>query len=214
VEATLRTPRRRSGRWTLFSGIALIAVGVLSFNAYANFSATTNYNQQMSTGTMTLTKANEASATKAYNLTGSDLAPGDTMQRGLLLTVGGTVSASALTVQGADAAPTDLDDGSGIDMTLKVDVCDQAWDETLHSGIPTYACAGSEQVVLAATDLGDVIASPQTLANTDLAGANHLRLTWELPAGAGNSFQNTALAHPSNTVTLTFTAPQRAATDK
>jgi hypothetical protein len=205
MEGTTTPKRRRTGRWTLVSGIALIAVGVLSFNAYANFTGTTSYNQSVSTGTLSLTKANEDSATKAYNLAGADLAPGDTMQRGLKLSVSGSISASDLTVSAADGTPTELDNGTGVDMQLRIDVCDQAYDETVNSNIPTYNCAGSEQEVLDDTDLGDLIATPATLANINLAGANHLMLTWTLPSGADNTFQGL-----TNTVSLTFSANQRA----
>ena len=159
MEAMIHSRRRRTGRWTLLSGIALVAVGVLSFNAYADFTGTTSFDQPASTGTMMLDKANEA--IKAYNLPGpGEMAPGDTMQRGLLLSVSGTVSASSITLAAADAAPTVLDDGVGIDMQLRVDVCDQAWDETLHQSntVPTYACAGNQHEVLGDTDLGDLIA--------------------------------------------------------
>ena len=106
MEVTARTPRRRPGRLTLMSGVALIAVGVLSFNAYANFSATQSYNQTVGTGTMTLALANETSATIAYNLSGSAVAPGDTMQRALRLTIGGTVATQSLSITAADSSRT------------------------------------------------------------------------------------------------------------
>ncbi len=205
-----RSARRRPGRWTLVSGIALIAVGVLSFNAYASFTATASYNQDVGSGTMSLTLANETSATINYNLAGSNLAPGDTMQRGLLLTFAGTVSASSLTLSAADSSSTALDDGTANGLTLTIQACSQKWDETVSGGIPTYACAGSTSSVMSATDVATVISTPQVLTtNLALGGANHLRLTWTLPAGAGNAFQNL-----SDTISLTLASNQRAATNK
>ena len=59
MEASTHTPRRRTPRWTLVSGVALIAIGVLSFNAYASFTATASYNQAVSSGTMSIVLANE-----------------------------------------------------------------------------------------------------------------------------------------------------------
>jgi hypothetical protein len=213
VEGTARITRRRPGRWTLISGVTLIAVGVLSFNAYASFSATANYNQNVSSGYMQLTLANESSATINYNLTGSNLAPGDTMQRGMLMTFAGTISAGTPTVSAADAAPTALTDGTANGLTLTIQKCSQAWDETdVGGGIPTYACAGSTSSVLAATAVSALIASPANLSNLNTGGANHVKLTWTFPSAANNTFNvNGGL---SDTITLTFSAPQRAATDK
>jgi hypothetical protein len=207
--------RRRTGRWTLLSGVALIAIGVLSFNAYASFTATASYNQAISSGYMQMTLANETSATINYNLAGQNLAPGDTMQRGLLLTIGGNIAAQNLKLQASDSSPTALDDGTANGLTLKIDECSQKWDETVSGGIPTYACAGTENDnVLAATSVHTVIVSQQSLDTThlNLGGANHLRLTWTFPAAADNTFN--VNGGYSDTISLTFSADQRAATNK
>jgi hypothetical protein len=212
MDATSHTPkRRRPGRLTLFSGIALIAVGVLSFNAYASFSATTSYDQDVSSGYMTMTLANDQ--TIAYDLGGSNLAPGDTMQRALDVNIGGNISATGVTLRAADASPTALDDGTPNGLTLTIQKCSQAWTETdTGGGIPTYACGGSTTSVLAATAVADVIAGDQTLSNFNLTGHTHLKLTWTFPSAADNTFNvNGGL---SNTIQLTFSAPQRTATNK
>ena len=201
----------RPGSRSLLAGLALIAVGVLSFNAYANFTATASYNQSVSTGTLSLTLANETSATVNYNLTGSNLAPGDTMQRGLLLTFAGTVSAQSLSITASDSSPTKLDDGTANGLTIKVESCSQKWDETVSGGIPTYACAGTTTTVVNTMTVASLISTGASNLTTGLAlgGANHLRLTWTLPSGADNTFQNL-----SDTISVTFTANQRAATNK
>ncbi len=211
MEATKRTLRRRPGRWTLLSGISLIAVGVLSFNAYANFSATASYNQAIGSGTMTLNLANETSATIAYNLSGTAIAPGDTMQRGLLLTVGGTVATQSISIT-ATASVSSLLDTDGTDgLTFTVDSCDQKYDETVSGGIPTYDCAGNETSVVAEEPVADLIGTGNATLTTglNLSGANHLRVTWALPSSAGNTFQNL-----NSTIAVTFTTNQRAGTDK
>ena len=212
MEATARIARRRMpGRWTLLSGISLIAVGVLSFNAYANFSATASYNQTIGSGTMTLALANESSATIAYNLAGSAIAPGDTMQRALLLTVGGTVATQSISVTATATTSSALDDGTANGLTFKVDACSQLWDETVSGGIPTYACAGSTTAVIASETVATLIGSGNANLTTglNLSGASHLKVTWTLPAGAGNTFQNL-----NSVVAVTFTTNQRAATNK
>ena len=210
MEATTHTPRRRTPRWTLVSGVALIAIGVLSFNAYASFTATASYNQSVSSGTMSLVLANEDAATINYNFAGSNLAPGDTMQRGLKLTFGGTVAAKDLTIGASDSAATALDDGTANGLTIQIDTCDQAWDETVNGGIPTYDCAGSQATVLSSRTVAALIATPATVSsNLTLNGANHLMVLWTLPSAADNAFQGL-----TDTISIDLQANQRDATDK
>jgi hypothetical protein len=213
VEVTARIARRRPGKWTLLSGISLIAVGVLSFNAYASFTATASYDQAITSGTMTLVLDDEDSATIAYNLAGSNLAAGDTMQRALSLTFGGTVTAQSLTLGASDdGSPTALVDGTANGMTIIIETCDQPWDETVNGGIPTYDCAGTDAVVLSSRTVDNLIDSDATLTganNLTLTGENHLRVTWTLPSAAGNAFQGL-----SDTVSLSMTSNQRNATNK
>jgi hypothetical protein len=215
----LKKIRRLPGRWTLVTGISLICVGVLSFNAYANFTATQTDAQTIGSGTMTLTRANEDSATIAYNLAGANLAPGDTMQRAIKLTVAGTVGASSLDVAAcatgtACAGANALFDDATNAVTLKIESCSTFWDEVVASSVPTYAVCdsgGTVTTVLATTSTKTLIASGSGHLTTglNLSGANHLKLTFTLPAAADNSFQNL-----NDTLTLTFSANQRAATNK
>ena len=210
MEATTHTPRRRTPRWTLVGGVALIAIGVLSFNAYASFTATASYNQSVSSGTMSLILANDDAATINYNLAGSNLAPGDTMQRGLKLTFGGTVSAKDLTISASDSSATALDDGTANGLTIQIDACSQAWNETVSGGIPTHACAGSQSTVLTSRTVAALIGTPATVsANLTLNGANHLMVLWTLPSAAGNAFQGL-----SDTISIGLQADQRNATNK
>jgi hypothetical protein len=213
MEPTARTSRCRPGRWTLISGVSLIAVGVLSFNAYASFSATASYNQDVTSGYMSLVIANEdAPATIAYDLDASNMAPGDTAQRAMKLTFAGTISAGTPTISITDNSPTIFTDGTANGLKLQIQACDQKWDETdAGGGIPTYACAGSTTAVLASTLVGD-LDTPTALSNLTTLGANHLKLIWLFPAGADNTF-NTGAGHVAD-LDVTFAAPQRAATDK
>jgi spore coat-associated protein N len=215
----LKKIRRLPGRWTLMTGLSLISVGVLSFNAYANFSATATDAQAITAGTMTLTPANENSATIAYSFAGTAVAPGDTMQRAIKLTVGGDVGASSIDITacatGAVCAGANalFDDATNA-VTLKVESCSTFWDEAVSGGIPTYSTCdsgGTVTTVLASTSTKTLIASGSGHLTTglNLSGANHLKLTFTLPSGADNSFQSL-----SDTLTLTFTANQRAATNK
>jgi hypothetical protein len=213
METTARTLRRRPGRWTLMSGVSLIAVGVLSFNAYASFSATATYNQDVTSGYMSLVIDDEdAPATIAYDLDATNMAPGDTAQRGMLLTFAGTISAGTPTISITDNSPTIFTDGTANGLTLQIQKCSVAWDETdTGGGIPTYACSGATSAVLAATLVGD-LDTPTNLGNLNTSGANHLKWTWSFPAGANNTF-NTGVGHTAD-LDVTIAAPQRAGTNK
>jgi hypothetical protein len=213
VEAIARKSRRRPGRWTLISGVCLISVGVLSFNAYAQFTATATDDQAISSGDMTLNLANETTATVDYDLAGTNLAPGDTMQRAATLVMGGNVSATSIDITADSADDTALVGAGGL--TLKIDSCSNEWTEVESGGIPTYAvCSGggSTAVVLAETELADLISSGAAGLTTglNLSGTSHLKLTWKLPSTADNTFKNLT----ESSIEITFSANQRSGTNK
>lgn len=144
------------------------------------------------------------------------LAPGDTVDRFVDLTNTGTLAAGDLTVAlQATGDPVLLVDGAAPAttraLTLTVDGCTTAWDTTASS------CAGSEDALLAATTLGDLVGEPQPLASTFDAGDTvHLRLRLTLPDQDETS-TNGVLPDPtvqdaSAQVTVTFRAEQRDAT--
>ena len=213
METTARTPRRRPGRWTLISGVSMIAVGVLSFNAYASFSATDTYNQDVTSGYMSLViDDDDDNAVMAFDSDALNMAPGDTAQRAANLTFAGTIATSGSpTISITDNSPTIFTDGTANGLTLTVEVCDEEWTETDEGGgIATYDCGGSDDVALAATLVGDV--DGDTLANLATSGDNHIRFTWSFPSGATNTF-NTGTGHVAD-LDVTITAAQRAGTDK
>jgi hypothetical protein len=212
METTAQSPVRRPGRWTLVSGVSLIAVGVLSFNAYASFSATDSYNQDITSGYMSLVIDDDDDATIAYDLDATEMAPGDTAQRAMNLTFGGTIDAGTPTISITDNSPTIFTDGTANGLTLAIQGCDDPYDEAATGGgIPTYSCGGTPVVVLAATLVGD-LDTPTALSNMTTLGANHLRLTWSFPSAATNSF-NTGTGHVAD-LDVTFASPQRAGTNK
>jgi hypothetical protein len=214
METTARTPRRRPGRWTLISGVSMIAVGVLSFNAYASFSATDTYNQDVTSGYMSLViDDDDDNAVMAFDSDALNMAPGDTAQRAAKLTFAGTIATSGSpTISITDNSPTIFTDGVNPNgLTLAVDVCDEEWTETdAGGGVATYDCGGDEDVALGATEVADV--DGDTLANLATSGENHLRFTWSFPSAADNTFNN-----PTGYVAdldVTISADQRPGTNK
>ena len=214
METTARTQRRRPGRWTLISGVSLIAVGVLSFNAYASFTATDEYNQDITSGYLSLViDDDDDNAVMAFDSDATNMAPGDTAQRAAKLTFAGTIATQgSAEISIEDNSPTIFTDGVNPNgLTLAVDVCDEEWTETDEGGgIATYDCGGDEDVALGATGVADV--DGDTLANLATSGENHLRFTWSFPSAADNTFNN-----PTGYVAdldVTISVDQRAGTNK
>lgn len=208
-----RTPRRR----TMAAGVCLIAVGVLSFNAWATFTASTAVNQSAtSSGHMELTIP-AAGASNRLTLGASDIAPGDTMQRVVDVTVDASSSTGiftalqmAITASPSSALDTDADDG----LKAWVAVCDVAWTEAGSSPAYTYTCGGTQQDVLATSGSPTAISTltgATSLSNVDLTPgtANHLMVRLSFPTTADDAFQDL-----SSTLTFTFSGVQRAGTDE
>jgi hypothetical protein len=193
--------------------VSMIAVGVLSFNAYASFSATDEYNQDVTSGYMSLViDDDDDNAVMAFDTDAINMAPGDTAQRAAKLTFAGTIETDGTaTISIEDNSPTIFTDGTANGLTLAVDVCDEEWTETDEGGgIATYDCLGTPGVALAATLVGDV--DGDTLANLATTGDNHLRFTWSFPSGATNTF-NTGTGHVAD-LDVTISADQRPGTNK
>jgi hypothetical protein len=198
----------------------MVAVGVLSFEAYATFTASQTDQQQFAAGTITLALANETNATVNYNLDATLIAPGDTMQRAAKLTFGGSLATKSLSIsaalhagQASNVLWTDETNG----LQIQIDECSQPWDETVNSGIPTYNCAGTPNNVLASQAIHALNGSPAVLdgsnhLNIGAGGVNHLLFTFSLPSSAGNTFQGLALN--SGGIDLSFTATQRDGTNR
>jgi spore coat-associated protein N len=170
---------------TITAGAALVALGVISFNAWANFTASQSTTNQIATGTMTITIADGPTAFSS-NISG--MVPGDHAERFVDIHTGGTLTMSALKLAsdascgGCSSSALDTDATNGLQFV--VDTCDQAW--TLHAGA-TATCGGTSASVLST---GPVIMSATTMSNVDTDGTtDHLRFQWLLPSGANDTFQ-------------------------
>jgi spore coat-associated protein N len=199
-----------TSRWTITFGVTLIALGVLSFNAWASFSSAVSTSHAVGSGTLVLdlTPNNQVNRlARAYDA--SDVAPGDTMQRALDLNSSGTVSMSAVTLETTATSSSFLDTGNGNTadaLQIVIQKCSVAWTEAGVSPAYTYTCSGATSTVLASTP---IIMAPTTLSNINLSGTNHLRVTLTFPSTDDDSFQN-----QSSVIQYTFAGVQRAGTDK
>lgn len=200
--------RRPARRFGATAGIACIALGLLSFNAFGAFTASTGVTHDVGSGTMTLALGATGSVTNRMDVAAADIAPGDTIQRTLTITPGGSVAMTGieltLTAPTSSLLDTDADDG----LQVVIERCTVQWTE---AGPPyTYTCGGSTSDVVAATSVDALVdAGTTALANEATAAANHLRVTLTFPATADDTFQGL-----STTLDFEWSGAQRAGTDK
>ena len=193
--------------------LSLAAIGtvasVAGIGTYATFTSSTSVSQPVSSGTMTIALGATGAATNRLNVGASAIAPGDTIQRSVDLLDSGTVALSAvtLTTTATTSSLLDTDATNGLQMTI--DRCSAAWTEAGTAPAYTYSCSGTTATVVASRP---VIGSNLTLSNvtaTAPGATDHLRVTLSLPSTADNTFQA-----KSSTIAYTFTATQRAGTNR
>lgn len=204
---TMKTPLAGgiSRRVLLSLGILGTVGAVAGLGTYATFTDSTNSAHSISTGTLSIDLATAGSS--GFTLAADELAAGDTVQRAVDLTIGGTIDTSTIafetTSSSANALVTDATNG----LQLIVERCSQPWTEAGASPGFTYTCAGTTSTVSAA---GPVIRSSAAATNLGTsASTQHLRFRWTLPSTAGNALQ--AL---TSSITYDFVATQRAATNR
>jgi spore coat-associated protein N len=184
-----------------------VAASVAGLGTFASFtSSTAAQSQNLLTGTVSITLG----TANRLTVGASNLVPGDTVQRAVDITnngSAGTSSVGSISLSTSASVSSALDTDTSAGLQMNIDSCSVAWTE---SGPPyTYTCGGTTATVLASRP---VIGSNVALSNMSAVTAgntDHLRVTLTLPASAGNSLQG-----QSSTIAYTFTANQRAATDK
>ena len=175
---------RRPGRLTITAGAALIALGIISFNAWADFTASQSTTNQISTGTMSIVIADGPTA---MSVNVSNMVPGDYAERFVDMHTAGSLTMSSLklasTAGCGGCASTALDTDATNGLQLQVDNCNVAW--TLHANA-TATCASSSSV----WSQRAVIQSATTMSNVHTDGTtDHLRFQWFLPHSADDTFQ-------------------------
>lgn len=215
MEHTARTQARRPGRWAVIAGVSLIALGLLSFNAFAFFTATATATHDTDTGDMELTLG-AAGANHRIGTASTNIVPGDTIQRTIQLNVSNqasTMSGVTLDTTGSTNVGfiTDTTDG------LKVWIarCSQAWTEAGVAPAYTYTCGGSQSDVLGTN--GSPVAfydAAHTLNNLDVSDGATNYLMVEVSWPDGDDTAQDAMEASTGTLSFGFEGTQRAGTDK
>jgi hypothetical protein len=196
----------RSDRSRLGAAVAALAAALLltGVGAYSTFTGTATSALSVSTGTVTIALGATGASTNRLNVSASNVAPGDTIQRSVDLINQGTLNLATLTLTTNATVSSLLDTDATNGLQMVIDECSVPWTEAGSSPAFTYTCSGTTASVLASRA---VIGSNLTLSNlTSLTAGNtdHLRVTLTLPTSANNTFQGL-----TSTVQFNFTGVQR-----
>lgn len=200
----------------LFSVAAVAGIAAVNNGVFASLTATA-FNtsaHSVSTGTLKLTQAASgvAGLTAGFTTAVTLMAPGDTINRFVDVTNGGTLAGSAMTLKVADSAATVLttDAFNGLQVTAKE--CTVAY--TTVTGV----CSGTETTVLAAIPAATLLtAQTATFASMAAAAVTHAKFIISLPAGtevtANGTLPGGTVQGLTSLLTWTFTETQRTATN-
>ena len=221
------TRRLRPGQWGVTAGVACIALGLLSFNAFATFTATVQADHTTTTGDMELTLG--SAGVRHRIATGStNLVPGDTVWRTIELVMDNTASTmnGATLTTSASGSPsfTSTAYASG-GLGLFLSRCSVGWTEV--GGAPpgsTYTCSGTTTNIIGtynatpasatytdfiknATDISsglDVTDNTVACDGTALAGCNYLLVGMRFNPSGTDSMESA-----STTLSFLFEGTQR-----
>lgn len=199
------------GRVALASTVAIVGLSFTGMAVFAGLNAVASNAspEAVSSGTLSLTLAPGAGS--AGFTTGiSGLAPGDTVDRYVDITNGGTIDGKALTLGASDSAGTTLTTDATKGLHVTVTQCTAAWNAGSCSDT-TPAVLASNVAVATLTSTPATLVSGAVAANAVL----HLRVAITLP-DATETVTNGALPTGSiqgktSNVTWTFTEQQRTA---
>ena len=186
---------------------------LVSSSVFASLTATASNTTggSVTTGTLSLTQAASAVSgiTGGFTTAITSMAPGDVVNRYVILTNAGTLDAASMTL-GLSASPsTALTTNGTAGLQITVNKCTVAWT--------AGACSGTSTVAMATTS-ALALATPQSFSPTALtSGAvSHLQIVISLPAGSEVTTNGTlpvgTVQGLTTALTWTFTEAQRTAT--
>lgn len=193
-------------------GTALVGSSVFASLTATAFNTSAH---SVSTGTLQLTQAPSGvgGLNAGFVTAVTAVAPGDTINRFIDITNGGTLAGSAMTLKVADSAATTLTTSASAGLQVTVKECTVAY--TTGSG----ACTGTETTVLAATPANTLLTAQSiTFANAFAAGGvTRAKFIISLPTGSEVTTNGTlpggTIQGVTSLLTWTFTETQRAATN-
>ncbi len=191
---------------------ALIAIGAAAWATFASSVIVTN---TISSGTMTLVAGATGAKTNRFDISATDMAAGDTVQRTLDLTVGGTITNKELDLL-LTASPSTALDTNAAGLTIFIEKCSVAWTEAGSNPAYTSTCSGTQTTVWA-VEAVSVMKARTTFAliPTAVSSTLFLKITLTLPTGLTTA--NTELAtfgSLSSTLSFAFSAVQRVGTSR
>lgn len=185
------------------------AAGVAGLGTFGTFTDTTSASTPVDSGVVDINVGATGASTNRLTIAAVDIVPGDTMQRGFTLINASTDDLASITLSSSASTSSLLDTDATNGLQMVVEKCSIAWVEAGISPAFTYTCLGTTSTVLASRAVIGSALSLSNLGSTTAGATDNLRMTLTLPSTADNTFQNRA-----STVAFTFTATQRAATNK
>jgi hypothetical protein len=207
--------RRRGAYLTRGEKLIALAVGGVATSvlatgvAYAAINAVATGSMSASSGTLSLTMANNG---VGFSSGVSNLAPGDVVNRYVTLTNGGTLDASGLTLAVSGTGGTLLTTDATKGLAVSVTSCTVAW--TPATGV---CSSSSTTVLLASTPVATLTGTPGTLVSGAVTAGTvrYLKVSTTLPdqneTTTNGSFPSNTIQGLSTTLTYTFGEVQRAA---
>ena len=197
------------------AGVAVMGgTALVSSSVFASLTATATNTSggSVATGTLSLTQAASgvAGITGGFTTAISAMGPGDTVNRSINLTNGGTLDAINPTLQ-ISATPANALTTSataGIQVTIKN--CTVDWT---NAGV----CSGTQTTALAATAASALGSAAALTLPSTLAGAvSHLQISIALPAGTENTLNGVlpggTIQGLTTAITWTFNETERTGT--
>lgn len=172
----------------LLSSFAVVGVAasVAGLGTFATFTSSTSASQGVASGTVSIALG-AAGPDNRLTVGASGLVPGDSLQRAVKLTNGGSESLAAVTLTTSASPSSALDADAANGLQLQIDRCSVAWTE---SGPPyTYGCSGSSSTVLASRPVIGSNLALSSLGSLTAGASDYLRVTLSLPSSAPNSMQ-------------------------
>ncbi|MGF9662352.1 TasA family protein [Arthrobacter crystallopoietes] len=189
-----------SGKLLASAALVATAAAVAGLGTFGEFSSTTEANQQVATGTVSI-DINKDGGSNNFNVNAAGVLPGDSIQRVVELKNSSSAELGSLTLTTAAAAnSSSVLDSDPDGLKLSLDSCSVAWSGTPSTG---YTCGGTATNLVADSQIigsYDVKGSLTSSAN----GIGHLRVTSTLPKAAGDKFQG-----KTSVLTFSFNAGQR-----
>jgi hypothetical protein len=199
TKVTSSTARKVIGSLGVIGAAAAVA-GMGTFGSFTDSS--TPVATTISSGTV---KINLAQAT-AIPFTAAGLVPGDSVTRTFTLSNAGNTALGSINFDSSAAAgsvnsPLVTDLTNGLQLTVRS--CPVAWTQGGTTQAPTFTCASPTTLISGPAVTSRDLPAPASLAT---GGSDNIAITYTLPAGAGNTFQDKSAG-----LSVVFTATQRTA---